>query len=189
MNQRSTSLSVAKALTGFLQYKSAEGLAPVTIAGYEHDLRLWIEHQGDMDVGQVRPQHILSYLSYLRTDYVPRRIAGDNSHKLTPKTIYTVYVCLASFFNWASREFGMDNPIMSIPRPRVPPDPPVEPFRKEELEALIKACDFSTCQAAGDGEAHPGKRGAMCHPAITGGWVSASPRARAGLLRRPLVGD
>ncbi len=47
MNQRSTGLSVSKALTGFLQYKSAEGLAPVTIAGYERDLKLWIEYQGD----------------------------------------------------------------------------------------------------------------------------------------------
>ncbi len=95
-----------------------------------------------MDIRQVRPQHILSHLSYLRTDYVPRRIAGDNSHKLTPKTIYNIYVSLASFFNWASREFDLENPIKSIPRPRVPPDPPVEPFKKEEIELLIKACDF-----------------------------------------------
>lgn len=34
----------------------------------------------------------------------------------------------------------------SIPRPRVPEDPPVEPFKKEELELLIKACDF--CEQA-----------------------------------------
>ncbi len=85
----------------------------------------------------------MSFLSYLRTDYVPRRIAGDNSQKLSPKTIYNIYVSLASFFRWASREFQMENPVKDGPRPRVPQDPPVEPFRKEEVEALIKACDFS----------------------------------------------
>ena len=32
--------------TGFLPYKSAEGLSPVTVTGYDHDLKLWIEYQG-----------------------------------------------------------------------------------------------------------------------------------------------
>jgi len=35
MNQRPTGLNVTKAITGFLQYKSAEGLALVTVSGYE----------------------------------------------------------------------------------------------------------------------------------------------------------
>ncbi len=85
MNQRSTGLSVAKALTGFLQYKSAEGLAPVTVTGYERDLKLWIEYQGDTDIKQIRSQQIVTFLTYLRTDYVPRRIAGDNSQRLFPE--------------------------------------------------------------------------------------------------------
>ena len=71
--------------SGFLQYKSAEGLAPATMIGYEHDLNLWIGYQGDMDVGEIHSQHIVAFLSYLRTDYVPRPITGDNSRKLTPR--------------------------------------------------------------------------------------------------------
>jgi integrase/recombinase XerD len=143
MNRRPSGLVVSQALTGFLQFKSAEGVSPRTMIAYEHDLKLWIEQLGDMDIKEIRSRHILSFLSYLRTDYVPRRIAGDNSQKLTPKTIYNIYVSLASFFTWASREFDMANPVKNVPRPRVPPDPPVEPFKKEEVEALIKACDFS----------------------------------------------
>ena len=46
MNQRPTGLNVTKAITGFLQYKSAEGLSPVTVTGYDHDLKLWIKYQG-----------------------------------------------------------------------------------------------------------------------------------------------
>lgn len=146
MNQRPTGLSATKAITGFLQYKSAEGLAPVTVSGYERDLNLWIEYQGDMNVAKVETHHILSYLNYLRTDYVPRRITGNNSRKLAPKTVYNIYVSLASFFTWASREFNLDNPLKNMPKLRVPDDPPVEPFKKEEIELLIKACDF--CEEA-----------------------------------------
>ena len=146
MNQRPQGLNVSKAMTGFLQYKSAEGLAPVTVTGYERDLKLWIEYQGDLDIITVTSQHILSFLNYLRTEYVPRRIAGDNSRKLAPKTVYNLYVSLASFFTWASREFDLSNPMKNIPRPRVPEDPPVEPFKKEDVELLIKACDF--CEEA-----------------------------------------
>jgi len=136
-------LKVEKALAGFLQYKSAEGLAPVTVSGYERDLKLWIDHMGDIDVIKITPQHILSFLNYMRTDYVPRRIAGDNSIKLAPKTVYNIYVSLAFFLTWASGEFNYSNPMKNVPRPRVPEDAPVQPFKKEEIELLIKACDFS----------------------------------------------
>ena len=80
-----------KAIIGFLQYKSAEGLSPVTVSGYDRDLKLWIEYQGDMDVAAVETTHILAYLNYLRTDYVPRRITGNNDKKLSPKTVYNLY--------------------------------------------------------------------------------------------------
>lgn len=118
----------------------------MTVSGYERDLKLWIEFVGDMDIVEVETTEILSFMNYLRTGYVPRRITGDNSRKLAPKTVYNIYVSLASFFTWASREFNLNNPMKSIPRPRVPEDAPVEPFKKEEIELLIKACDF--CEEA-----------------------------------------
>ena len=134
MNHRSTGLTISKAATGFLQYKSAEGLAPVTVSGYERDLKLWIEYQGDVDIFTIESHHILAYLNFLRTEYVPRRITGNNTKKLAPKTVYNLYVSVASFFTWASREFEMPNPMKNVPRPRVPEDHPVEPFKKEEIE-------------------------------------------------------
>ena len=36
MNQRPTGLNVTKAITGFLQYQSAEVLSPVTLSGYNN---------------------------------------------------------------------------------------------------------------------------------------------------------
>jgi site-specific recombinase XerD len=89
MNQRLTGLNVTKAITDFVQYKSAEGLAPVTVSGYERDLKLWIEYMGDMDVANVEMTQILAYLNYLSTDYVPHRITGNNSKSSLPKRCTT----------------------------------------------------------------------------------------------------
>jgi hypothetical protein len=38
-----SSLSIAKAIPGFIQYKSAESLCPQTLVGHEHELNLWLE--------------------------------------------------------------------------------------------------------------------------------------------------
>lgn len=58
-----SSLSIAKAIPGFIRYKSAEGLSPRTLVGYEHDLNLWLEIQGDRDLTQVTTQELRKYLS------------------------------------------------------------------------------------------------------------------------------
>ena len=50
MNQRPTGLNVTKAITGFLQYKSAEGLSPVTlddIDGWHDQVRNKMPGSGD----------------------------------------------------------------------------------------------------------------------------------------------
>ncbi|GEM_PF-2792216 len=60
MNQRPPGLLLSKALTGFLQYKGAEGIASRTVDGYRRDLNPWIEYQGDGDILKVEPKHILT---------------------------------------------------------------------------------------------------------------------------------
>jgi len=45
--------SIAQAIPGFIQFKSAEGLSLSTLTSYTHDLELWLEIQGDRDLSQV----------------------------------------------------------------------------------------------------------------------------------------
>ena len=78
MNRRPSVLQTTKALQGFLQYKTAEGLSPATIYGYKRHMLMWIEYQGDMDVAELTHKHIRNYLTYMRTVYVPLRITGNN---------------------------------------------------------------------------------------------------------------
>jgi integrase/recombinase XerD len=159
MNHRPQVLNFSSALNGFLQYKLAEGLSPATVFNYERDLKLWLAHMGDQDIGKITSANLLEFLNYLRSEYVPRRIAGKEERKLSDKTIYNFYVSLSAFFTWAGMEFEMANPMKKVPRPRVAEGAPVEPFRREEIELLIKACD-----ACAEADTHDRRRFIMARP-------------------------
>jgi integrase/recombinase XerD len=89
MNQLPQGLQASKAVAGFLQYKQAEGLSPATVFNYTRELKLWLDFLGDMDIGRITPEHLLDFMNYLRTDYVPRRITGGNDRKLSDKRSIT----------------------------------------------------------------------------------------------------
>jgi integrase/recombinase XerD len=141
MNLRSSDLSVSKALVGFLNTKVAEGLSPRTLQNYEHRLNQWIDYVGNVDVGKVTPQMIRRYLVWLRTEYQPRRFNGEDQ-PLSPKTIRNVYVTLSSFFTWAATEFDIERPMEGVSAPKYKPAP-VIPFTRDEIEAMLDACELT----------------------------------------------
>jgi len=141
MNLRSSGLSVSKALVGYLNTKAAEGLSPRTLQNYEHRLNQWIDYVGDADVGKVSPQMIRRYLVWLRTEYKPRRFNGDDQ-PLSAKSIRNVYVTLSSFFTWAAAEFDIESPMDGVSAPKYKPAP-VIPFTRDEIEAMLDACELT----------------------------------------------
>lgn len=142
---QSTGLSITRAIPGFIQFKSAEGLSPNTLTSYAHDLGLWLEIQGDCDLSQVTTQELREYLNHMRNEYTPRRINGNNEQKLSSKTLRNIWISLSAFFTWASQEFNFSSPMKGVPAPKFT-QAPVETFTKEEIEALLKACEY--CQEA-----------------------------------------
>ena len=137
----SGSMSLSKAVVGFVNHKLAEGLTDRSVNSYERLLNKWIKYEGDKDVGEISSQNIRKYLAWLRTDYEPIRFNGK-THSLSPKTIRNIWVTLASFLKWASIEFGIDNPMEVIPAPRYQKSP-VEAFTRKEVDALLKACNHT----------------------------------------------
>jgi len=111
---------------------------------HQSPLNLWLEHVGDKDVGRITTQDLRAYLAWLRADYKPRRFSRAD-HPLSPKTVRNHWVTLAAFFSWASQELEQPNPMKGVPPPKFE-EAPVEPFTKEEMEALLKVCDH--CQEA-----------------------------------------
>jgi len=54
MNRRSEgSMLISKAITGFVNYKLAEGLSQRTVDSYQRTLSKWISHQGDKYIHEV----------------------------------------------------------------------------------------------------------------------------------------
>jgi integrase/recombinase XerD len=142
MNCRPLGLKPQKALIGFLQYKTAEGLSPNTLVGYEYLLNLWVSQiGGDVEVSQVTTQDLCKHIAWLRTEYKPRRFSGSE-HPLSSKSVRNAWVALCAFFTWASREFKFENPMKAVPAPKFE-DPPIEPMTKEQIEALLKASEFT----------------------------------------------
>ncbi len=97
--------------------------------------------RGDPALESVTPRDIREYLVWLRNEYRPRRYNGDRS-PLSPKTIRNAYITLSSFFTWAVQEFDLQNPMQRVPAPKFQPAP-VEPLTRNDVEALLAACDFT----------------------------------------------
>jgi len=137
----SSSLLLRKAITGFLNYKTAEGLSDSSIDSYRRILDHWADYVGDRSIAQLTDHDINSYLVFMRTEYVPRRWSGD-TRALSLKTLRNIWVTMCSFFTWAQTEFRLDNPMKNVPAPRFQ-KVVVEPFTREEIARMLTACIYS----------------------------------------------
>ncbi len=134
------SLLASKAIFGFLQFKTAAGLSPNTLVNYEYHLKVWGERIGERAIHKITSEDLRDHLAWLRTEYEPRRLSGRNG-PLSPKTLRNAFITLCAFFTWASKESEISNPMKAVPAPKFE-EPPIEPFNKEQLEALLKVTEF-----------------------------------------------
>jgi integrase/recombinase XerD len=86
-----------KAITGFLNSKTAQGLSDRSVDSYKRILEQWAKYAGNKDVSQLTVREINAYLVFMRTEYVPRRFGGD-TRLLAPKTLRNIWITMASFF-------------------------------------------------------------------------------------------
>ena len=132
------SLALLTAITGFVNYKTAQGLSQRSVDSYKRILDQWAEYGGNKKIAQITDSEINKYLVYMRTEYVPRRFSG-NTRALSPKSLRNIWITLCSFFTWAHTEFRFENPMKSVPVPRFQ-KVDVEPFTQEEIERMLKVC-------------------------------------------------
>jgi len=78
MSKSKVSLSLAKAIDGFLKFKTAEGLSQRTVDSYEWALRKWMEKIGDQPVGKITSADVLDYMTDQRAEYVSHTFAKPN---------------------------------------------------------------------------------------------------------------
>lgn len=135
------SLTLVKAIDGYLKFKTAEGLSPRTISSYEFTLSHWLDYIGNREVLEIEASDLIGYMAWLRTEYKPRRWNGS-SEPLSAKSIRNVWVAFRSFFGWLQVEFKFPNPAKEIKAPKFQKHP-VETFIKEDIEKILKACVYS----------------------------------------------
>lgn len=134
-------LSISKAIDGFLKFKVAEGLSQRTVDSYEYYLNQWMNHIGDQDVAKIISSDLTNYLAWMRTEYKPKRWNG-NEDPLSAKSLRNVYIALRAFYTWLNKEFNLPNPAKEINPPKFPQHV-IQTFSKEDIEKLIKACIYS----------------------------------------------
>jgi len=134
-------LSISKAIDGFLKFKVAEGLSQRTVDSYEYYLNQWMNHIGDQDVAKIKSSDLTNYLAWMRTEYKPKRWNG-NEDPLSAKSLRNVYIALRAFYTWLNKEFNLPNPAKEITPPKFPQHV-IQTFSKEDIEKLIKACIYS----------------------------------------------
>ena len=139
MNRTSPGLRLSKAIPGFLQHKAAEALSPRTLQVYEQHLQDFLEHNGDQVIHEITRQQLRDHPVWLRTEYKPRRLTGGDQ-PLSSKTLRNIWITLAAFYTWLSKEFQIRTPMEGVWAPKFE-SPPVEPLTKEEIEKLLNACD------------------------------------------------
>jgi integrase/recombinase XerD len=137
----SGSLLLSKAIPGFINYKTAEGLALRTIDSHERLLNKWLEHIGDQEIGKITVLDVVAYLSWLRNEYTPRRY-NRKTYPLSPKSLRYVWVTLSSFYSWAAQELEVVQIMKAVPAPRINKTS-IEPFTQEEVQRMLKACVYS----------------------------------------------
>ena len=139
-------LSLSLACEGLIRYKTATGKSPHTIADYKTSFKnLLLFFEDDPPIGTIQRNRLVSFFAWLQDEYVsePDGVAPRGTISLSPKSVLNVHTNLSALWTWAVQEgFARENIVRSIEPPPVSP-PAIERLTKEEVSALLKACDSS----------------------------------------------
>lgn len=142
--------NLSAAIEGYLITKSAKGLSPNTLRNYRVDLERFARWVHDPPVDTITSRQIERYFQYLNEDF---RIVSYGTHlvktskKLSAKSVQNAWSALNNFWKWIETEFGVSNPF-NVPYIKANTKP-VDPVPQDEVERLLKACDYAVRQNGG----------------------------------------
>lgn len=100
-------MKLTTTLDAFITAKIAGNRSPRTIEKYQDIVGRFIETVGDIDLNELEPGHIETWLA---------------NHRRTGKTaesLLTYYAALSAWLTWCERRYKTRNPIGDVDRPRV----------------------------------------------------------------------
>lgn len=120
---------MSKSLIGWKLHMQSGHYSTVTINGYLPAMQRVISYLEDPDAAEVTPWDLDRFLVHLREDGV------------SESTRQYYWKVIKSYFSWASKKkgLGIQRPDEELEMPHVP-EPEVQPYTKEEIQRLLKAC-------------------------------------------------
>ena len=122
------------AIAAFALYKTAEGLAPGTLATYQWALALLLEALGDVPFASLTKTDALTFMAAVRQKKTKR---GPYANK----TIENIWVALKSFDAWRVKECALPAWYL-IERPDTSYDQP-QPFTPDEVKRILHAAQYT----------------------------------------------
>ena len=139
-------ITLVQACDGLIRSKMAAGLSPHTIADYENTFKkLFLFFDGEIPLQNISRKDIVDFFAWLQEDYIsnPDGVAPRRNKPLSPKSIRNIHTNLSAFWVWAiEEEFVQKNVVKGVDKPSASP-PVIEPYTKDDVVALLKACDMS----------------------------------------------
>jgi integrase/recombinase XerD len=141
---KKSNLTLSQACEGLIRYKVATGLSPHTVRNYRTSFaKLQTYFAKDPPFGSITRDQLLDFFTWLQEEYTsqPDGAAPRGRIKLGPKTILNIHTELSGLWTWAVDEgFVAKNLVRTIELPN-PKAPVIDTFTKEDIEALIGACE------------------------------------------------
>jgi integrase/recombinase XerD len=139
-------LTLSQAIEGCLLYKTAAGQSPHTISDYRNSYKkLLLYVDGKVHFASISRDQLLSFFAWLQDEYIsePDGIAPRGKIRLSPKSVANIHTALSALWTWGVNEGYVDaNIVRSIEPPRYE-RPAIEPLTREEIRALVAACDHT----------------------------------------------
>ena len=132
-------MELSKAIKGYIIAKRADGMSPNTIIAYETHFNQLIEYFRDRDIEAITTAELRDFLIYLRRDYKPKRLSGDQSPYKTT-TMRNAWCAVRSLYKWAAVEMDLERPDKDLKMPKVS-YPEIVGYSQVEVQAILKACN------------------------------------------------
>lgn len=139
-------MKITTALEGYWLEKRRQFSAR-TVENYTRIFDQFVDHLVDLELEQVTTIDIRRHLDHL-----------ERERRLSKRSVYDAWVGLSSLWTWASTELGIPHIIRGKIKAPKYPKTDVDPFTREDIKALLRACEYGAEWETGRGKITQSKR-------------------------------
>jgi site-specific recombinase XerD len=141
-----TGITFEQAVEGYLLDARARQLSPRTIGDYINSFnhfRRWLDG-ADPRIAGIDADEIRRFLDWLGNSRAPHGGAAPRQPvELSQKSILNIHTALSALWTWATAEGYADDHIVRAVNVKRPDPPAIEPFSRDDVQALLEACDYT----------------------------------------------